>query len=927
MNSQHINSGHPLARIAVLPFWIAGFMAYVQLKEPGTANEFVAAAVIILAVAAVIWGVGRLRRRVAGPGQPEDAAPSLVSLALASVTATGAWITVPDLRPAVLIALGGVALSLLARALRRSAWGAALLSTTWVGVAAATTYAAYFAMEPWVQYVEFPTFLSRWLGDLLGFTTYGHGGALVFEEMGRTVALGAGPRYAEVFPALLALALGGAVILQGRGTRGGVLKRLMAFSVMTEVCRQIMVMTKLVMLLSDSMAAQKPGLAVTGWAAAYLPLLLAAVWMSRPGARSEEPETAPPAARRRLAVAGLAVGCVMISVALTWIPPGEVKGGRVAVDAVHSQWEWTDVPLNRTLFGTKTTYNFWSMMVYLRQFFPSVDAVSEGPLTAEVINDYDVWILKTPTSPYSEEEVAAFQDFVERGGGLFLIGDHTNIFGMNTFLNQIGGPMGITFMPDATFDLPEKEETQLWVAPTHRAHPAVSLIDEFVFATSDTLTLNPLVATPIMVGGPYYVDAADYSKLTFFGDHAWSTREPSGQFTQAAAATYGDGRVVAFGDSTVFSSFFMHTYGKPELALGSVNWLNHRNRLPHWPAIPLGVGGALALAGLCLGVCGRRPMDLASLVPPAAIGVVLGLGLSDVASKTFAEKLPDPQWTRPQVNAMCGEPRALRLRRPLGHDETDPHVFVNFYVGFQRADTIPSTVLTVDALVEKPFSVMVEPTVDQAEEMATRLSSYLEEGGSLWVLSEDPRVLAALHASLEATELGSEAIAVAPRTWPELDTAEGGAKEVPAVSKEQLPPRLREVPIQVAMTCLQAGCQDATCVHLSPSPVAATNQVSGLGMEVTPPSLGLLGYEPLLVTEAGGCVHGRHVRGRGQLIVTSNPAMFSERDLGTTTDVPTRERYALFELMWQTVDGALGREVDAHSLIAKAEVPAPPQGK
>ncbi|MEE2713759.1 MAG: hypothetical protein VX913_13395 [Planctomycetota bacterium] len=927
MKSHHINSchdGHTLARVAVLPLWLAGFMAYVQLKEPGAANEFVAGVIIVLAAAMVGWGARRLRRR--GGGSPRSALhfPSVSSLAVGAVTAAGAWAWAPDLRPAAIIALGGVFLSVLARFMGRPGWGSGILSVSWLGVAAAVSYAAYFAIEPWVQYVELPTFLSRWLGELFGFTAYVHGDALVFEEAGRTAALGAGPRYGEVFPVLLALVLGSTVILQGRGR--GVLKRLVVFGCLTEVCRQVVVMVKVVMLLSDSVAVQRPGLAIAGWAAGYLPLLLLAVRMSRSGSVPGPTEPAAPAARRRLAVAGIAVGCVLISVAMTWTPPGEVKGGRVAVDAVHSRWEWTDVPLNRTLFGTKTTYNFWSMMVYLRQFFPAVDAVSEGPLTAEVINDYDVWILKTPTSPYSDEEVAAFHEFVEGGGGLFLIGDHTNIFGMNAFLNQVGSPMGITFMPDATFDMPEKEDAQLWVAPTHRAHPTVSLMDEFVFATSDTLTLDSVTATPIMVGGPYYADGADYSKLTFFGDHQWSTREPSGQFIQAAAATYGDGRVVAFGDSTVFSSFFMHTYGKSELALGSVNWLNHRNRLRHWPAIPMALGGALALAGLALGLTGRRPMDLVALVPPAAVGVVIGLGLADLASRELVEELPEPNWTRPRVSAMCGDPRALRLRRPMGHDETDPHVFMNYYVGFQRADTIPSTVRTVKELLESRLSLMVEPTVEQAERMSPHLPSYLDGGGRLWVLSEDQRVLAALHASLRAPELGTESISVAPRTWPELQDADAGADGGGlAIPAERIPDGLKGLPMRVVAACLQSGCQDATCVHRAPLPVVATNRVSGLEMEVTPPTLGLLGYEPLLVTEGGRCVHGRYTRGLGQLIVTSNPAMFSERELGTTTDIPTRERYALFEMMWQTVDAALGREVDAGSLIAKAEAASSPE--
>ena len=54
----------------------------------------------------------------------------------------------------------------------------------------------------------------------------------------------------------------------------------------------------------------------------------------------------------------------------------------------------------------------------------------------------DVLIIKTPTERYSPEEVAAVRRFVERGGGLLLIGEHTNYERSSTVINDIIRPMG-----------------------------------------------------------------------------------------------------------------------------------------------------------------------------------------------------------------------------------------------------------------------------------------------------------------------------------------------------------------------------------------------------------------------------------------------------------------------------------------------------
>ena len=86
------------------------------------------------------------------------------------------------------------------------------------------------------------------------------------------------------------------------------------------------------------------------------------------------------------------------------------------------------------------------------------------------------------------------------------------------------------------------------------------------------------------------------------------------------AARHGQGRAIAFTDSTIFSNFCTFQPGKAELMLGMVEWLNHGNP-PLDPRPWLLLLGILPLAG---GLWIARGHDGVWLVlsgrPPRAAG-------------------------------------------------------------------------------------------------------------------------------------------------------------------------------------------------------------------------------------------------------------------------------------------------------------------
>ena len=103
-------------------------------------------------------------------------------------------------------------------------------------------------------------------------------------------------------------------------------------------------------------------------------------------------------------------------------------------------WERTDKPFDTTWYGHLSGYNYYCIYDYCSRFY-TMSRLTK-PIDDEALGECDVLILKVPTRPYSPEEIETVGRFVKRGGGLLLIGEHTNVFGTGTYLNAVARTFG-----------------------------------------------------------------------------------------------------------------------------------------------------------------------------------------------------------------------------------------------------------------------------------------------------------------------------------------------------------------------------------------------------------------------------------------------------------------------------------------------------
>jgi hypothetical protein len=271
-----------------------------------------------------------------------------------------------------------------------------------------------------------------------------------------------------------------------------------------------------------------------------------------------------------ISLTAFAVGAMIVGGALT--DPGMEKIGRVLIDESHSDWEDTMRPLDTNWYGMSSTYNYYSLRTFLEHYYRV--EISFREITPDVLMFQDVVVLKCPTRAYTESEQEALVSFVKRGGGLFLIGDHTDVFGSSTFLNALAERFGLSFDKNGQWDI--NGQFSIYNRPKTLSHPVGKQTPEFLFATGCTLSA-PLWAEKAIIGYGMMTREANYRNEGFFPDQTHYEDREFGLFLQMAGNYYGRGRVLCFSDSTVWSNFSMFLLGKPELLLDSLSWLNRSN--------------------------------------------------------------------------------------------------------------------------------------------------------------------------------------------------------------------------------------------------------------------------------------------------------------------------------------------------------------
>ena len=428
-----------------------------------------------------------------------------------------------------------------------------------------------------------------------------------------------------------------------------------------------------------------------------------------------------------------ALACVitfLLVFAFGFRDPGIKKRGRILIDEKHTIWEKTTRPYDTLWYGEDSGYNYYSLAAYLRDYY-DVAKNLDSPISRELLRTCDILMLKTPTEAYNEEEIDAICEFVKKGGGLFLVGDHTNVFGTSTYLNPVAERFGLRFKYDGTYDL-RTGGLSIYEDRSIFRHPAAILLPRFLFATSCSMGISPF-ASGVITGYGVKSLYLDYSHENFFATDRPDLDKQYGLLIQSAAASSGKGRVVAFTDSTVWSNFFMFIPGKWELLIGMIGWLNRNAYLTWLPAVLLGAAAVL-LCGLFL-LIRRRGRAFAPLAPSMAFAALIGiyLAICSCQSLTSAAYRHPPKIRSDTLEVAFERDHTLMLLPEETIFLDSSKAYHTFYTWIQRVEGRPRVASLREAL-ECDVVVLMNIAKRFSNREYHMIRQYVESGGYLLVM-------------------------------------------------------------------------------------------------------------------------------------------------------------------------------------------------
>lgn len=177
-------------------------------------------------------------------------------------------------------------------------------------------------------------------------------------------------------------------------------------------------------------------------------------------------------------------------------------------------------------------------------------------ITDNLFDDTAVFVVTNLNISFSAAEHAVIWDFIRNGGSLLVLGDHTDVGGIQTPLNDLLSPVGIRYRFDAALPL---DDTFKWLTCTHLfPHPITTPLpglDTLQYGVGASLDIS-LSSFPVITGTYALSDEGNRTNedIAFLGDYEYVKGETLGDIILVAGAYYGQGKVLVFGDTSSFQN-------------------------------------------------------------------------------------------------------------------------------------------------------------------------------------------------------------------------------------------------------------------------------------------------------------------------------------------------------------------------------------
>ncbi|MFC2108420.1 DUF4350 domain-containing protein [Candidatus Bipolaricaulota bacterium] len=439
-------------------------------------------------------------------------------------------------------------------------------------------------------------------------------------------------------------------------------------------------------------------------------------------------------------------GLACILIALPGVAPGRgYTDPRTVLFVDHTLLGSWDTPADAAPGSAFSGATFGQFPEYVKASGHRVVVGTE--IDDDAVRDVDLVVIINPGAPFSEEAKETLYAFVQAGGGLLVLGDHTDIGGIMGAVNDLTVPLGLSLAFDSAVSLDPGWSRTLRSLPPFTGRFRAVEIPISIGASVDA-AVHPAVA-PFLVGRRAFSDPGelDNTERAFLGNLEFDRGERYGDVVLAAVRHLGRGKVVLFGDTSPFQNSALGQ--SHEFTAAVVLWLT--NKTGSWRMPCVGLLALLLVLAAAL-VLRRSTILFAGAVAVAvAVGILCGDAILAPLDRTGKAEGPTALIDAAHGNLIRWEPL---------HDSGVEGLGINL----ARAGFLPF--IYHEGLLSPPPSphsviVSVSPTRGFSPREAQDLLEWLAGGGGLIITTGWPQAtvlrpfLAPLGMSIAPIPLGA----------------------------------------------------------------------------------------------------------------------------------------------------------------------------
>lgn len=219
-------------------------------------------------------------------------------------------------------------------------------------------------------------------------------------------------------------------------------------------------------------------------------------------------------------------------------------------------WNEGGLDWNRPHFGDYDSYGggmFGMLPLYLEQDNVELSVASGEALRAEDLAGMQVLVLINCQRSWSDDERRVIREFMEGGGSTLVLGDHTNVFGLQEGLNSLLTEYGIKFRFDSAYPLARPMQS----CTSFARHPVTRRSRTFKLAHSIGASLEcaPSVC-PLAVGNFVFSDTGYAWNVqgSFLGNYSYEGGELIGDVDLVVWRDVGRGKLCVYGDTSALQN-------------------------------------------------------------------------------------------------------------------------------------------------------------------------------------------------------------------------------------------------------------------------------------------------------------------------------------------------------------------------------------